>query len=347
VVAIVAGMGSAVPLEVRQDLLWDQFFAEHYAASRVAERIWKRSGVERRHGVAVPWKEDVTGWGTEARMKRFIEEAVPLGAEAVRSCLSGSGLDPGDVGLFTVVSCTGYASPGLDVLLARDLGMRDDLQRLHVGHMGCYAGLPGLATLADAATARGTVGVLLCLELSSLHVQPPTEDVDQIVAHALFSDAAAAVAVRPSGPGLEVVDVVARTAPDAADLMTWDVTDHGFRMGLSPRVSGVLGRLAAEAVGKLLERHAVSPADVAGWAIHPGGPRIVDAIARSLGLSEPDVSPSRSVLRDFGNCSSPTVFLVLERLLEERPLSEGDPVVAIAFGPGLTVAGALLVQTTG
>jgi predicted naringenin-chalcone synthase len=258
-----------------------------------------------------------------------------------------AGVEAPDVGLFTAVSCTGYASPGLDVLVARDIGMRQDLQRLHVGHMGCYAGLPGLATLADAANSRGTVGVLLCLELSSLHVQPPTEHVDQIVAHALFSDAAAAAVVRPTGPGLEIVDVVARTDPSAAELMTWDITDHGFRMGLSPRVSGVLGRLAADAVGELLSKHGVSATDVAGWAIHPGGPRIVDAIARSLNLSELEVAISRAVLRDYGNCSSPTVFLVLERLLEERPLSEGDAVIAIAFGPGLTVAGALLVNTSG
>jgi alkylresorcinol/alkylpyrone synthase len=347
VVAVLGGIGSSVPTEVRQDEVWDQFFAEHYSESRVAERIWRRSGVEHRHGVVIPWKENVTGWGTEARMKRFIEEAVPLGADAARSCLERTALEPRDVGLLTVVSCTGYASPGLDVLLARELGMSDDLQRLHVGHMGCYAGLPGLATLANAADARGTVGLLLCLELSSLHVQPPTEDVDQIVAHALFSDAAAAVAVRPSGPGLRVLDVVSRTDPGSADLMTWDVTDHGFRMGLSPRVSGVLGRLAADAVGELLARNGVPADDVAGWAVHPGGPRIVDAIARSLELSEQDVAASRSVLKDFGNCSSPTVFLVLERLLEERPLSEGDPAVAIAFGPGLTVAGTLLVQTAG
>ncbi|HJV03886.1 MAG TPA: type III polyketide synthase [Actinomycetota bacterium] len=342
-VAAVAGIGTAAPIEARQDEAWELFFSEHYGGSRVAERIWRRSGVERRHGVAVPWKEDVTGWGTEARMRRFIEEARPLGTDAVRTALGRAGLLPGDVDLFTVVSCTGYASPGLDVLVARDLGMRPDLHRLHVGHMGCYAGLPGLATLADAASARGAVGVLLCLELSSLHLQPPTEDVDQIVAHALFSDAAAAVAVRPEGPGLEVVDVVARTAPDAADLMTWDLTDHGFRMGLSPRVPATLGPLAGDAVEELLTRHGVAGSAVAGWAIHPGGPRIVEAIAGSLGLSEDQVGPSRSVLRDFGNCSSPTVFLVLERLLEERPPSPGDPVVAVAFGPGLTVAAALLV----
>jgi alkylresorcinol/alkylpyrone synthase len=344
VVAVLGEIRSAVPTEVRQDQVWDGFFAEQYGQSPLAERIWARAGVETRHGVAIPWKEDVTHWGTEQRMERFIEEAPLLGAEAVSASLQASGVDPREVDVFTVVTCTGYASPGVDVLVARELGMRDDVQRLHIGHMGCYAGLPALATLADAATARGSVGVLLCVELASLHIQPPTTAVDQIVAHALFSDAAAAVTVRPGGHGLEVVDVVARTATESAHLMTWDLTNHGFRMGLSPRVPGVLGPLAVEAADELLARNGVSRDDVAGWAIHPGGPRIVDAIATSLGLQETDVEISRSILRDFGNCSSPTVFLVLQRLIDEHPFSAGDPVVAMTFGPGLTVVGALLVQ---
>jgi alkylresorcinol/alkylpyrone synthase len=344
VVAVLGSIGTAVPTEVTQDQVWDGFFAEHYRGNALAQRIWRRSGVETRHGVAVPWKEDVTEWGTEQRMSRFIEEARPLGGEAIRTSLVGAGLDPAEVDAFTVVSCTGYASPGLDVLLAGDLGMSEDVQRLHVGHMGCYAGLPALATLADAAAARGSTGILLCVELASLHIQPPTDDVGQVVAHALFSDAAAAVTVLPNGPGLEVVDVVSRTAPESAHLMTWDLTDRGFRMGLSPRVGGVLGPISDQAVGDLLAGQGLAKRDVAGWAIHPGGPRIVDGIAASLGLTDDQAEISRSVLRDFGNCSSPTVFLVLERLLDARPPSDGDPVVALAFGPGLTVAAALLVH---
>jgi predicted naringenin-chalcone synthase len=344
VVAVLRSLASAVPTEVRQDDLWDGFFAEHFRDSAAAERIWRRSGVETRHGVVIPWKEDVRDWGTETRMTRFIEEARLLGADAVQAALVRAGIEPGDVDAFTVVSCTGYASPGLDVLLAADLGMPADVRRLHVGHMGCYAGLPALATLADAATTRGSTGVLLCAELASMHIQPPAREVDQIVAHALFSDAVAAVTVGPDGPGLEVVDVISRTAPESAHLMTWDLTDHGFRMGLSPRVARVLGPLAAVGIEELLSHNGVSKKDVAGWAIHPGGPRIVEGIAASLALSDSQVDVSRSVLRDFGNCSSPTVFLVLERLVSGAPLSDGDPVVAVAFGPGLTVAAALLVQ---
>jgi len=278
---------------------------------------------------------------------------MPLGKEAVAGALADAGLDPADVGLLTVVSCTGYVTPGLDILLARDLGMLDSVQRLHVGHMGCYAALPGLGATSDFVTARDRPAVMLCLELTSLHVQPTTEtarsasptpeDLQQMVAHALFSDAAAAVVLEPgTGSGLEVVDVVARTDVATADHMTWDVTDLGFKMGLSPAVPGVLARHARPVVEELLGRHGMGVQDVAGWAIHPGGRKIVEVVGEVLQLDEAHLAPSYDVLRDVGNCSSATVLLVLERLAETVDVGVGDSVVAMAFGPGLTLYAALL-----
>jgi predicted naringenin-chalcone synthase len=252
--------------------------------------------------------------------------------------------------MFTVVSCTGYATPGLDILLARDLGMPDTVQRLHVGHMGCYAALPGLGAAADFVTARQRPAVLLCVELTSLHVQPTTatarsgrptdEDLQQMVAHARFSDAAAAVVLQPDAPGFEVVDVVARTDVSTSDHMTWDVTDLGFKMGLSPKVPAVLARHARPVVEGLLARHGLAVGDVAGWAVHPGGRRIVEVVGEALDLVEDDLAASYAVLDEVGNCSSSTVLLVLERVLGAVP--DGGHVVAMAFGPGLTLYAALL-----
>jgi predicted naringenin-chalcone synthase len=186
----------------------------------------------------------------------------------------------------------------------------------------------------------------LCLELSSLHLQPPTGELDQVIAHALFSDAAAAVAVVPGGAGLRLVDVVARTDVASADMMTWDVTDHGFVMGLSPRIANVLERNVGGLVDELLSRHGLTRDRVAAWAVHPGGPKILDVVGEQLGLSDEQLDVSRSVLRDFGNCSSATVLLILDRIVREETLSDGDHVVAMAFGPGLTLYAALLQQQT-
>ena len=341
--AVVTGAGSAVPGPMPQQALWDDFFAEHYDHSELASRIWQAVGVQLRHGVVDPRQEDVSTWSTGARMRRFLAEAMPLGKEALTSCMADAGLDAGDIDALTVVSCTGYATPGLDILLARDLGLDPDVQRLHVGHMGCYAAIPGLATVADAAAARGRTGLLLCLELPSLHVQPPTDDADQMVAHALFSDAAAAVAVTPDAAhGVEFVDVIARTDVTHSSLMTWDVTDLGFRMGLSPRVPTVLADHVQGVITALLSRNGLTVADVGSWAIHPGGPRIVEVVAERLGLTDAAVSDSREILASYGNCSSATVLLILARLMAQNSLGSRQPLVMMAFGPGLTLYAALL-----
>ena len=350
--ATIAGAGFALPPRTSQADLCEGLFRAHYADARVARQVWHSAGIETRHGVVNPLHEDISGWGTGARMRRFLAEAMPLGKEAVERALNDAGLAAEEIGLLTVVSSTGYATPGLDVLLARDLGMAVGVQRLHLGHMGCYAALPALGAAADFVTARSRAAAVLCVELTSLHVQPATEsarggaptqaDLQQMVAHALFSDAAAAVVLRPGGPGLRVVDVVAHTDATTAGEMTWDVTDFGFRMGLSPRVPDVLARHVRPAVEELLTRHGLTAEDIDGWAVHPGGRRIVELVGAALSLGEDDLAASYEVLRDMGNCSSATVLLVLDRLQAVRAIRPGGWVVAMTFGPGLTLYAALL-----
>jgi predicted naringenin-chalcone synthase len=340
--AAIAGIAVAHPPATDQSDLWDGFFEQHYSGVQraLAKRIFTNSGVRRRHAVINPMIEDVSGWSTGRRMKRYLVEAMPLGKSAVADALAAADLAATDVGLFAVCSCTGYVTPGLDILLARDLGMAPATQRLSIGHMGCYAALPGLSVVRDFAIANKRPAVLLCLELTSLHVQPANADAEQIVAHALFADAAAAVVVAPRTSGYEVVEVAAVTDVTTADHMTWDVTDLGFRMGLSARVPDVLAVHVAGLVDGLLGHHGLTRGDVDGWAVHPGGPRILDVISRELDLPPIALDESRSVLADHGNCSSPTVLMVLDEIMR-RP----EPprwTVALAFGPGLTLYGALL-----
>ena len=124
--------------------------------------------------------------------------------------------------------------------------------------------------------------------------------------------------------------------------MTWDVTDLGFRMGLSPRVPAVLSAEVGLLAKDLLDPHGLTPADVGWWAVHPGGPRILDAVEDGLSLPASAMESSRHVLAEYGNCSSATVPLILRELVRDRRPGAGDTVVAMAFGPGLTLAAALL-----
>ena len=344
--ATIAGLGTALPPAAVQDQLWAGFFATHYAGAQhgLAERIFANAGVRTRRAAVSPLLEDVSGWSTERRMRRYQVEAVPLGKEAVGRALTDAGVAADELGLFAVCSCTGYATPGLDILLARDMGMAATVQRLFVGHMGCYAALPGLGAAADFAVARGRPALLLCTELTSLHIQPvgARADVQQIVSHALFSDAAVAVVVVPgeTRPGYVVRDVTAVTDATTADHMTWEVTDLGFRMGLSPRVPAVLAQHVRGMVDDLLSRHGLTVGDIDGWAVHPGGPKILDVVEDRLGLPPEALEASREVLSAYGNCSSPTVLLVLDAL--RRRADPPARVVMLAFGPGLTLYAALL-----
>ncbi len=335
--AHIAAIGTALPPVLEQDVVWERHFSPLLDGSRAAARIFAAVGVDRRHAVVSPLDLDVSSWTTGERMRLYDETAQPLGHRSVTAALQAADLDPADVGQLTVVSCTGYTAPGLDVQLAKSLDLPADAQRLLVGHMGCYAALPALSTVADFVTVHRRPAVLLCLELTSLHVQPSTRDMQQIVTHALFGDAATALVVRPGEGRLEVVATGAVTDPTAADHMTWTVTDHGFRMTLSPQVPDVLGKHVRDAVERLLADHGLTVPEVRGWAVHPGGPRILETVEHELGLPPDALESSRHVLREHGNCSSPTVLMVLDELLRGTALRPGDPVVAMAFGPGLTL----------
>jgi predicted naringenin-chalcone synthase len=341
--AAIAGIGVAHPPPVSQDELWRGFFSGHYAgvARGLAKRVFEHSGVLTRHGVVNPLVEDPSQWPTSVRMERYLVEALPLGMQAVSAALGQAGLAASDVGMLVACSCTGYVTPGLDILLAHDLGLPSDARRLFVGHMGCYAAVPGLGVASDYVALNGRPAVLLCVELASLHVQPPTVDPQQVVVHSLFSDAAAAVAIVPDGSGYAVADVTSLTDTTTAGHMTWHVTDLGFRMGLSPHVPEVLSRYVEPLVRDLLGRHGIATAEVGGWAVHPGGPRILEVVEQQLRLGPDALAASRAGLSEHGNCSSPTVLLILERMLRDRGTGDA-PVLVMAFGPGLTLYASLL-----
>jgi alkylresorcinol/alkylpyrone synthase len=360
---VVAGLGSAFPPPRAQEELWDEFFAEHFRDARFARRTFFSTGVRQRHCAVDPTLDDLSKRSTGERMALYRPLAVPLARAAALDALRCAELDAAEVGLLVVVSCTGYATPGVDILLGGELDLDAAVQRLLVGHAGCHGGLVGLSAARDFVASRGRPALLVCVELSSLHLQPPTEDLGQVVLHSLFSDAAAAAVLVPGdwptgrSARRALLDVVAHTEPGTADQMTWEVGDTGFLMGLSRRVPESLGRAVGPVVDALSTRNRLSRPP-RSWAIHPGGPRVLDVVGEALGLDEEALRASRRVLAERGNCSSATVLLALEaawseereagRQLELNEKHEPDEghTIALAFGPGLSLYGALFGPPT-
>ncbi len=318
---------------------------ESWDEARRITQLFEAVQVQRRQSVVDLKTYYVQTPSTGTRMVTYQQASYQLGRQALESAVQqvDGRRNYQDISDFIVVSCTGYGAPGLDIQLARDLHMPADVRRLIIGHMGCFGALAGLRqAVAAVRTNPGASAVLLSVELSSLHFSPDL-DPELLTSFALFGDAAAALVLSfDDGDGPELVDTYCAADFSSSEQMSWTITDHGFVMTLSPRVPITLRRNIRGVIGHLLAANGLEVPDVRHWIIHPGGPSILDVIADQLGLSTEQMSPSWQVLRDHGNCSSPTVLLILENVLRARSTSPGDWGVMMAFGPGLTLETALL-----
>jgi alkylresorcinol/alkylpyrone synthase len=346
--ARIQALGTAVPGHAhKQADIVEEFFAHLPGWDPAWAEVFEASGVERR-SAAIDLDAFYGGRdrrpSTAERMRAFAPAARRLGAEAARRALERAG--PGavaEVADLLAVSCTGYSGPGLDVHLAADLGLGPGIRRLAIGHMGCYAALPALRTAAALSAASGSRALVACVELCSLHLQPARSR-EEAVVQALFADGAGAVLVGSDGDGPAIVGTRTRTVAGSEARMGWLVDDDGFHMELSPRVPAMVERGLAELVGDLLAPHGLTPAQVAHWVVHPGGPEILDRAQRRLDLSDAQLARSREALADGGNRSSATVLFILEALLGSGEVEPGQWLVVLAFGTGLTLE-ALLLRT--
>jgi predicted naringenin-chalcone synthase len=300
-----------------------------------------------------PAGEHKQGPSTGERMDFYRRHAPGLACEAARAALADVALPPSNVGHLVMVSCTGFIAPGIDVELIERLNLPAGIQRTHVGFMGCHGAVNGLRIAkAVAEQAPGTAVLLVCVELCTLHFQYGFRS-DQVVANALFGDGAAAVVLRAAetveeagdhqvvrpARTIRVVDTQCRLLAGSRDDMGWVIGDHGFEMRLSRTVpASVRAELPAFTAGWLAS-HGLAVADIAGWAVHPGGPRILDAVGSTLSLPDDALAASWAVLRRIGNVSSGTVLFVLDDLLGR---GIAGPIVMLAFGPGLNIEAALL-----
>lgn len=313
--------------------------------ARQMERVFRASRVEQRQSVVDLPAYYAQPRSTGERMAQYQLAAYPLACASLEAALKQTdAVSPGAISDFVVVSCTGYSAPGLDIQLARDLGMARDVRRVIVGHMGCFGAMVGLRQCLAALRAYpGAVAALLSVELTTLHFAP-TLDTEVLTSFALFGDAAATLLLtsdeRARGP--ELVDVYCAADFATANQMSWTITDQGFIMGLSPRVPVSLRRNIAGVVEHLLTPHGLTAADVTHWLVHPGGPSILDAVGGKLELTDEQMALSWKALRDHGNCSSATVLLMLGELLRSGQAQPGEWGVMMAFGPGLTLETCLL-----
>lgn len=340
----ILGMGFGVPpYSYSQSEIYERFLQPHLGANRRARILFQRAGIQRRFTATAGEYHNVVR-GTEERNLTFMEAALPLGEATVREALAAANVSAGAIDQFSVISCTGYDLPFLDLQIAGRVGMRRDLRRTCILGMGCYAAFPGLARARDAVMANPRQRALvLAVELCSLHFQP-TADTENVIVSALFGDGAAAAVLGydDDSAGPMLVDSLTHCEYNTLEHMAFHLTDHGMKMVLSAYVPELLEADVAEFVDELLARNGLTRGDVRFWGLHPGGLKIIQQLERRLELPGNALDYSRAVLKRYGNMSSATILFVLDEIIRCGSPRVGDHAVLMAFGPGLTMEACLL-----
>jgi len=327
------------------------------AIGRLIDTTFLHSGIEMR-SIVIPDAEEgnqekfysqdgnYISPGTQIRMNVYEKWSKRLAKEAVTKLLANNKFDPSSIQRLITISCTGFFAPGLDYYLIEELKILPAVKRTNIGFMGCAASIIGFNSVFEAmnsAKDEDMNTILISVELCSIHLQTePTRD--NILANMIFADGCAAALFsnsKEAKPKLNLIKTDSYLFKDSAGYMGWKIGNFGFEMILSSELPKIILNRAIPELICILKSHGILKEEIKHWALHPGGRAILDSLQSGLGLSDEQMIPSRSVLRNYGNMSSASILFVLKEIINSGFVKKDDYCCAVAFGPGLTMETAL------
>lgn len=333
-----AGIGTAVPSDrIAIEEIWQALRA--LRGGRLPRGT--QPGPDHHRHLAAPLEWILQPHTQSERTDAYLSHARGLALAAAAEAMRRSGSEPAQIGLIISVSCTGFVLPSLDAELIPQLGLADDTTRLPITELGCGGGVAALGRAHDYLRAYPDRAVLVvAVELPSLTFQPEDRSIDNLVAALIFGDGAGSALLDTSaGAGWHVTRTGSVLIPEGARHLGYELRDGGLRVILSRQLPDVIALHLRRAVDRFLAEDGLQVHDLDQVVAHPGGPRVLDAVAGSLGLSSHRLASSEQVFAEVGNVSSATIFFVLDAL----PIPSGpSTALAIAFGPGLSIELALL-----
>ena len=337
----ILGVGTAnPPIRLTQE---QSFHAAGYKSERI-RKIFLNSDIDYRHFYfgGTPNLEETS----DQQNERFLSGAMKTGCRAILSCLQSANMTVNDVDFLAVCTCTGYVCPDIGSRLIGHMGFRPNVQRASVVGLGCAGAVPTLQRAVDFVRANpGRKALMLAVEICSACYYVD-DTLETVVGNAICSDGAAAFLLSAGTPQ-------AGTYPQIIDFETFLDSRQIEEVGLQHRngkLRIVLGssvqHLAAptieRALSQLLGRHMLAQSDIRFWVVHPGGRRVIDNVQKHFSMTNDQLRFSRTVLRRYGNMSSPTVMFVLDEVVREGDPQPDDWGVMIALGPGMAAEVALL-----
>jgi 3-oxoacyl-[acyl-carrier-protein] synthase-3 len=290
------------------------------------------------------WITDRTGI-KERRVAGEGETTASLAIEAGMAAIKDAGVDPADIGLCVVATCTSEQPiPPTSSFVQEALGLRCGAFDVDAACSGFVYAL----VLGASMVATGASGPALVIGAETLtRVVDPTDRSTVI----LFGDGAGAVVLTPT---------------DAVGLLAWDLGCDGSLTGLlgipaggsrKPVTPEALAagdhwlkmdgrevfrravRVIVDSARATMESAGVTAEDLALFIPHQANSRIIDSAAAKLGLP-----PERtfSNIDRYGNTSAASVPIALAEAADAGRLHPGDLVLLTGFGAGMSWASALV-----
>lgn len=336
-----------------------EYVSSERATKSIIHRIYSNSGIEKRHSVINDFRKNghdpfffrkdgsLNTPSTGSRNKLYSEHAKEMFVQLAKKLLDENDSIPKEkITHVITVSCTGFFAPEPAFEIVKNLELSPSTQRFHLGFMGCFAAFPALNMAKSFCESDPDANVMvICLELCSIHLQN-SEATDNLISASVFADGASGAIVSSSKPkttGYRLDQFASSIAENSEKDMAWTIGDTGFDMVLSTYVPDIIKSNLKSAVSPLFQNFNKDLKDIQYWAIHPGGRAILDKIEKNFSLRPEQLEASRSVLNEYGNMSSATIFFVLKHLLEKQS-EKGETAMAIAFGPGLTIESGLFTK---
>ncbi len=332
----------------------DQKFAAEFMRQHFGPKLSSRSlgllratfahpGIKKRH-FAFDDPACLVDESPDQRIARFTEQSIELSSQAVTRALDQAGVGVRDVTGLVVNTCTGYICPGISTYLIERLGLSRSIRAYDMVGSGCGGAIPNLQVAESMVKTNGggvvvSVSVEICS--STFHMD---NDLSLILSNALFGDGAAAAVLWNKPAGFELIASAGRYMPEQRDAIRFVHKQGALHNQLSLKLPDLVKKAAAEVVADLLAAQGLITDDIRHWALHTGGEKIINAVRDELGIPEERLRATRTILAEYGNMSSPTVWFVLNEILRNG-VPAGDWCVMIAYGAGLSAHAFLLRKT--
>ncbi|OMO92886.1 hypothetical protein COLO4_17246 [Corchorus olitorius] len=288
-----------------------------------------------------------------------------MAIEASKTCIQKWGRPVSDITHLVYVSSSEARLPGGDLYLAKGLGLSPETRRVMLYFMGCSGGVAGLRVAKDIAENNPGSRVLLATsETTIIGFKPPSADRPyDLVGVALFGDGAGAMIVGSDPvlsiekPLFELHTALQNFLPNTEKTIDGKLTEEGISFKLARELPQIIEDNVQGFCEKLMGIAGLTDKDYNKmfWAVHPGGPAILNRMEKRLELSPEKLNASRRALMDYGNASSNTIVYVLEYMIEEsfkkkkattQSHEDHEWGLILAFGPGVTFEGILARNLT-